>query len=127
MKKWFLGLWIVLSLAAAAYAAGATNPSPIGAQAVSPVTNAGSFSYFSNGPQVAQVNASGGTFTFVSGAASLTGLTLTANSVIIFTLKTASGTVSGLPYLTAISATAGTATVAGGGSDNSTYNYVIIG
>jgi hypothetical protein len=100
---------------------------PTGAQQVSPVTDAGSFRYDGSGPQSAQVNASGGTFTLASGAASLTGLTLTANSIIVFTLKTASGTIAGIPYLTAINAAAGTATVAAGGSDNSTYNYIVLG
>jgi hypothetical protein len=97
-----------------------------GVQNVSPVVVGGAFPY-DGGPQNSQVQASGGTVTLASGAASLTGLALTANSIILFTLKTASGTISGLPYLTAISATAGTATVAGGGSDNSIYNYVILG
>ena len=101
---------------------------PTSAQAVSPVANAGSFSYANNeGPLLAQVNASGGTVTLASGAASLTGLTLTVNSIIVFTLKTASGTIGSQPYLTAVSATLGTATVAAGGSDNSTYNYMVIG
>ena len=105
----------------------ALSPAPSGAISTSPVVSTGSFSYDGAGPQVSQVNASGGAVTLASGAASLTGLTLTANSIIEFTLKTASGTISGMPYLTAISVTAGTATVAAGGSDNSTYNYIILG
>ncbi len=100
---------------------------PTGAQQVSPVTSTGSFSYVGAGPLISQVDASGGTVTLASGAGSLTGLTLTANSIIIFTLKTASGTIASQPYLTAISVSAGTATVAAGGSDNSTYNYMILG
>ena len=103
-----------------------TNPAPSGQQLTSPVITSGTFP-FNGGSTVSAVPASGGTVTVASGAASLTGLALTANSTIVFTLKTASGTISGLPYLTAISATAGTATVAAGGSDNSTYNYSIEG
>jgi hypothetical protein len=106
---------------------GAPTIYPTSAQQVSPVTDPGSFSYAGAGPQIAQVNASGGTFTLASGAASLTGLTLTTASVFVPTLKTASGTIAGTPYLTAINVSAGTATVAAGGSDNSTYNFMIIG
>ncbi len=99
-----------------------------GVQQVSPVLNSGGIRYDSdNTPQAAEIRASGGTVTLASGAGSLTGLTLTANSIIAFTLKTASGTIASQPYLTAISATAGTATVAAGGSDNSTYNFMVIG
>lgn len=97
-----------------------------GQQSTSPVAVSGSFP-FSAGPQTSAVPASGGTVTLASGAASLTGLALTANSSLVFTLKTASGSISGLPYLTAISVAAGTATVAAGGSDNSTYNFIILG
>ena len=100
---------------------------PTGAQQVSPITSPGSFRYDGNGPQSEQVNASGGTFTLASGAASLTGLTLTANSVFVPTLKTASGAIAGAPYWTAVSVANGTATVAAGGSDNSTYNFIILG
>ena len=97
-----------------------------GQQLVSPIGVAGSFVY-NGGAQVSAVPSSGSTVTLASGAGSLTGLTLTANSIIVFTLKTASGTIASQPYLTAISVTAGTATVAAGGSDNSTYNYLVIG
>jgi opacity protein-like surface antigen len=122
MKRFLLGVAAAALLIGAALAA-----APISGQLyVSPVTQSGSIP-FNSGPTMSAIAVSGGTVTLASGAASLTGLTLTANSVIIFTLKTASGTISGLPYLTAISATAGTATVSGGGSDNSTYNYVILG
>ena len=105
----------------------AISPAPSGAISTSPVVSTGSFSYDGAGPQISQVNASGGTVTLASGAASLTGLALTANSSIFFTLKTASGSITSGPYLTAINATAGTATVAAGSGDNSTYNYVILG
>jgi len=97
-----------------------------GQQLTSPIAVAGSFPY-NGGAQVSAVPSSGGTVTLVSGAGSLTGLALTANSIIKFTLKTASGAISGEPYLTVISVSAGTATVAAGGSDNSTYNYLVLG
>jgi hypothetical protein len=65
--------------------------------------------------------------TLASGAGSISGVPITANSIILFTLKTASGTIAGMPYVTAINAVADTATVAAGGADNSTYNFLIIG
>jgi hypothetical protein len=50
---------------------------------------------------------------------------ITANSTVLFGLKTASGTISSMPRLTAI--TVGTSfVVAGAETDNSTYNYVIV-
>jgi hypothetical protein len=51
---------------------------------------------------------------------------VTANSTIIFTLKTVGGTVGALPAIQTI--TPGTGfTVAGTASDTSTYNYAVIG
>ena len=50
---------------------------------------------------------------------------VTANSVVIFTLKTVGGTVGALPAIQTI--TPGTGfTVQGTASDTSTYNYIII-
>jgi hypothetical protein len=122
MKKFLLALFSLSFLVGVALAA-----APISGQLyTSPVVQPGSIQ-FNSGPTTTAIAVSGGTVTLSSGAASLTGLTLTANSVIIFTLKTASGSITTLPYLTAINASAGTATVAAGGSDNSTYNYVILG
>lgn len=95
----------------------------------------------STGTQVSQVNNDGtfnipglfitagtnkkaGTFTLISGTKVVSNNSITANSVVVMTLKTASGTVSQAPFVSAI--TAGTGfTVTGGGSDNSTYNYII--
>lgn len=103
-----------------------TNPSPSGLQFTSPVSVAGSFDY-NGGPPTSAIPASGGTVTLASGVGSLSGMSITPASIILFTLKTASGTINGLPYLTAINAAADTATIAAGGSDNSTYNYIILG
>lgn len=51
---------------------------------------------------------------------------VTANSIIVFTLKTVGGTVGAYPTVDTI--TPGTGfTVSGGASDTSTYNYLIIG
>jgi hypothetical protein len=51
---------------------------------------------------------------------------VTADSVIVFTLKTVSGTVGAQPVIETI--TPGTGfTVAGSASDDSTYNYAIFG
>lgn len=91
----------------------------------SPVVVAGSFEY-NGGPQVSVVAASGGTFTANSGSAvTVANSKVTANSVILFGLKTASGTPAA-PFL--VTVTPGTGfTVNSGGSDTSTYNYVILG
>lgn len=70
-------------------------------------------------------NAKAGTFTLSSGAATISNTSITANSVLVCWLKTASGTIAGLPYATAVSV--GTSyTVAGAATDNSTYNYIIL-
>jgi hypothetical protein len=59
-----------------------------------------------------------------SGAATVSQTKVTANSLILITLKTVGGTVAA-QYVATI--TPGTGfTVAGGGSDTSTYNYVVI-
>ncbi len=70
-------------------------------------------------------NAKSGTFTLSSGAATVTNTSLTANSVVVCFLKTASGTITQQPYATAV--TPGTSFVmAGTATDNSTYNYIIL-
>ena len=50
---------------------------------------------------------------------------ITANSVVVFTLKTAGGTPAGAPFLSAVTAGTGFSFKAAAG-DTSTYNYVII-
>jgi hypothetical protein len=70
-------------------------------------------------------NAKSGTFSLMGGAATVNNTSITANSTVLFGLKTASGTISSMPRLTAI--TVGTSfVVAGAETDNSTYNYVIV-
>lgn len=80
------------------------------------------------GPQHTYLPTLAGTVT-LNGATPQTVLTsaVTAGSIILLTLKTASGTVSpNAPNVLTI--TPGTGfTVAGTAGDNSTYNYVIIG
>lgn len=69
---------------------------------------------------------SSGTFT-ANGTTAVTvaDTSVTANSIIVFTLKTASGTVGSYPTIQTI--TPGTGfTVAGKSSDESVYNYRII-
>lgn len=70
-------------------------------------------------------NSKAGTFTLASGGATVSNTSWTADSVVIITLKTVSGTVVGNPYVT--SSSVGTSfTVSAGVADNSTYNYVIL-
>ena len=69
-------------------------------------------------------NAKAGTFTLVAGTKTVANTSVTANSVIVVTLKTLGGTRAGNPDIVP---TAGTGFVAtGGGSDTSVYNYVIL-
>lgn len=69
-------------------------------------------------------NAKAGTFTLAAGTVTVSNTSVDANSVIVVTLKTLGGTRSGNPDIVP---TAGTGFIAtGGGSDTSTYNYVIL-
>lgn len=90
----------------------------------SPVAVPGAFSYLA-GPQASVVRASGGTFTCSGGTATVTNSALTANSVILFGLKTTGGTKAALFQGTVTPGTGFTVTC--GGSDTSTYNYFIMG
>lgn len=74
-----------------------------------------------------QIVTSTGTVVLVAGTANMAGLALTAASQILFTLKTVGGVPAAAPYLSAINAGAGTATVKADAADTSTYNYRIIG
>ncbi len=68
-----------------------------------------------------------GTFTLNgTTAVTVTNAAVTANSIIIPTLKTVGGTVGALPAIQTITAATGF-TVAGTASDTSVYNFVIIG
>lgn len=98
---------------------------PPGAINTTPVLVPGAFP-FSGGPQTSQVKSSGGTFTANSGTpVTVTNDQVTANSVIMFGLKTAGGTPAA-PFM--VTVTPGTGfTVNSGGSDTSVYNYLILG
>ena len=111
-------------LAGAAIAATAAIP-PTGMQFVSPVTLGGSFAY-NGGTQVSAVPANGGTVTCTGGGTpTVTNANVTANSVVLFGLKTVGGTPA-QPFMSAV--TAGTSfVVTCGGSDTSVYNYIILG
>jgi hypothetical protein len=70
-------------------------------------------------------NAKAGTVTLSSGAGTISSTAITANSILIIGLKTASGVITMQPYATAV--TAGTSyTIAAGAGDNSTYNWALI-
>lgn len=69
-------------------------------------------------------NAKAGTFTLVAGAATVSNTSITANSVVIVTLKTAGGTRAGNPDIVPTSGVGFVAT--GVGTDTSTYNYVVV-
>jgi hypothetical protein len=96
-----------------------------GQQNTSPVSISGGFPY-NGGPQVSQVLASGGTFIANEATAvTVANTNVTANSVILFGLKTLGGTAAA-PFL--VTVTPGTGfTVASGASDTSTYNYIVLG
>lgn len=69
-------------------------------------------------------NSKAGTVTLSSGAGTISSTAITANSVLVMSLKTASGVITAKPYETAV--TAGTSyTIAAGAGDNSTYNWII--
>lgn len=92
---------------------------------VSPVTVGGSIP-FSGPAQVAAIAANGGTFTANDATpVTVSNTNVTANSVILFGLKTVGGTPAA-PFL--VTVTPGTGfTVASGASDSSSYNYIILG
>ncbi len=69
-------------------------------------------------------NAKAGTFTLVGGSATVSNTSVTANSVILVTLKTSGGTRTGNPDIVPTASTGFVAT--GGVLDTSTYNYVIV-
>jgi hypothetical protein len=123
MKKYLLGLAFAF-IAGVALAATAGIP-PTGLQFTSPVTVGGSFSY-NGGTQASAVPANGGTVTCTGGGTpTVTNANVTANSVVLFGLKTVGGTPA-QPFMSAV--TAGTSfVVTCGGSDTSVYNYIILG
>ncbi len=118
--------WILASIVGLCALAGAVFAQVLpGVIRTSPVVVPGSFNY-NGGPQTSVVAASGGTFTANSGSAvTVANINVTANSVILFGLKTAAGTPAA-PFL--VTVTPGTGfTVNSGGSDTSVYNYIVLG
>ncbi len=69
-------------------------------------------------------NAKSGTFTLVAGTATVSNTSVTANSVIMITLKTVGGTRTADPDIVPTATTGFVAT--GGVADTSTYNFVIL-
>ena len=98
---------------------------PFGMQFTTPVLVPGSIP-FNGGPQSSAIQAHGGTVTCTGGGTpTVTDANLTANSVIIFGLKTKGGTPA-QPIQTTV--TPGTSfVITCGGSDTSVYNYWILG
>lgn len=88
--------------------------------------NAGKLPFDSGGALIGAVNTKGGTVTLNSGTpVAVAAPGVTANSIILLTLKTVGGTVAA-PFVATI--TPGTGfTVNGGGSDTSVYNWVRLG
>lgn len=79
----------------------------------------------STGPQATIALLSGGTFTCASSTATVADAYTNSGSIVWMTLKTVGGTVAA-PFVATI--TPGTGfTVTCGGSDTSTYNYLILG
>jgi hypothetical protein len=115
-----------VAIIAASIAALRAAPPPTGQIYTSPVAvSPGSIPY-NGGPQSSAIFASGGTFTANSGSAvTVVNANVTANSVILFGLKTVGGTPAA-PFM--VTVTPGTGfTVNSGGSDTSVYNYWILG
>ena len=70
------------------------------------------------------VNAKAGVFKLASGQATVANTSVTSNSVIVMTLKTLSGTRAGNPDIVPTPGVGFTAK--GAGTDNGTYNYIIL-
>ena len=121
MKRWLVPLSLALSLLAG-YAVAQVLPGVI---RTSPVVVAGSFNY-NGGPQTSVVPSSGGTFTCTSsGTITVANTAVTANTIVIVTVKTA-GSPGVTPYIATITPGTGyTITCASG--DTTVYNYIILG
>ncbi len=97
----------------------------LGGIITSPVV-VGGFLQFNAGPQASVIAANGGTVTCTGGGTpTVTNTNLTANSVIIFGLKTKGGTPA-QPIMTTVTP-ATSFVITCGGSDTSVYNYWILG
>ena len=96
-----------------------------GAIKVTSLSGAFSLDINTSGPQVAKLPLNGSTFTCAASAATVVNSNVDSGSIIWMTLKTVGGTVAA-PFVATI--TPGTGfTVTCGGSDTSTYNYVVVG
>ena len=69
-------------------------------------------------------NAAAGTVTLVGGAGTITSTAIDVNTVIVMSVKTMSGTVG--DHLPSVLVAAGSATIDGSASDNSTYNWIAL-
>jgi len=69
-------------------------------------------------------NAAAGTVTLTGGAGTITSTAIDVNTVIVMSIKTMSGTVG--DHLPSVSVAAGSATIDGSSSDNSTYNWIAL-
>ena len=122
MRKMLAGLFALALVAGVAYA------QVTGQNLLSPIQfTAGTGSFPFNGPaQVSGTPVSGGTVICTGGGTpTVTNSRVTAHSVVLFGLKTAGGTPAN-PTMTTV--TAGTGfTITCGGSDTSTYNYLVLG
>ena len=120
MKKWLFAVaaTLVAGAAVAQYAPGGQKVTVFDSLNFQvPVIN--------QGPQNAFIPLTGGKFTCAASAATVTNTAVTAGSNIVITLKTVGGTVA-QPFIATI--TPGTGfTVTCGGSDTSTYNFIILG
>lgn len=118
----FRTIGLVLALAAA-FLGGALAQS--GTIKVTSLSGAFNLPIVTSGPQSARLPLNGGTFTCAASAATVVNSNVDAGSIIWMTLKTVGGTVA-QPFVATI--TPGTGfTVTCGGSDTSTYNYVVVG
>ena len=133
MNKWLkpsiwlptiiIGVGVVTFAATLIVGALAQNPGQIKVQSlVGPM----GIAVQTSGPQSAYILVTGGTVTCTGGGTpSVSNTNVDAGSAVILTLKTPGGTPA-VPVVTTI--TAGTGfTITCGGSDTSTYNYVILG
>jgi len=98
---------------------------PTGSNIVTPPNG---FVQVDSGPQVAQFRLASGTVTVTGTTAVLVSQpAVTASSVVLFTLKTAGGTVGAAPTLNAPATAGASFGVVASAGDTSTYNYLVIG
>jgi hypothetical protein len=96
------------------------------AKATGAATFAGAVSLSTAGTTVSiksGTNAAAGTVTLSGGAATITSTAIDVNTVIVMTIKTKSGSFDHAP---SVEVAAGSATIDGHNSDNSTYNWVAL-